>query len=249
LVPLEFEPEIQVHPTLPDGQVITGKNTLQSFDVERDVDQRTPVVDPTPDSRDGGGTVVAVAVPTEPSILYAEVEPISSAQNQNAAPPVIPWYKRRSTLFLGVLSFLAVVAAAGMGAYIGTSSGKNDSAAGSTLVDSSNATAPFNAPISRITNAPSVTKPPPVSPPMAVVDTNAPTVETNTPVRDPTVFPTMVNVTAPSSPSATVRTDVLTSFVNNISFSNPNISPNDTTPASRALAWMIANDTELDTAY
>jgi hypothetical protein len=88
---------------------------------------------------------------------------------------------------------------------------------------------------------------------MVVVDTNAPPLETNPPVQvvvdtnAPTVE-TTVNVTVPSSPSATLRTDVLTSFVNNISLSNPYISPNGTTPASHALAWMIANDTELDTA-
>jgi hypothetical protein len=49
-------------------------------------------------------------------------------------------------------------------------------------------------------------------------------------------------------PSLAIPASVLTSYINNITLSNQTILANGTTPESKALAWMITNDTALDTA-
>jgi Leucine-rich repeat (LRR) protein len=62
----------------------------------------------------------------------------------------------------------------------------------------------------------------------------------------PSPSPTMGNV-ATTNFNQTLRAMVLTSYINNITFSNETIVPNGTSPECLALAWLIANDTTLDT--
>jgi hypothetical protein len=78
--------------------------------------------------------------------------------------------------------------------------------------------------------------------------------------RVPTPAAFFPNPTTPpissTSPTAMVTADanlarratVLTSYINNITLSNQIIAANGTSPESRALAWMIANDTTLETS-
>jgi hypothetical protein len=75
----------------------------------------------------------------------------------------------------------------------------------------------------------------PMSAPISTVTTSSPIFSV------PTMAPT-VDLSLP------IRAAVLTSYINNITLSNQTITANGTTPESKALAWMIANDTALDTA-
>jgi hypothetical protein len=65
----------------------------------------------------------------------------------------------------------------------------------------------------------------------------------NTPV---TIVPTSAPIAI--DPNITVRAAVLTSYINDITLSNQIVMKNGTSPESKALAWMIANDTTLETS-
>jgi hypothetical protein len=105
----------QLHLTLPNGKVITGKNTLQAFDaVVKRSSNEPPNSIVAPTSHD----VVAVAVETD--ILYSELAPdlVQEYLDAAAATPAIPWYKGRCTIVL--LAIVVVFLAAGLGVYVST---------------------------------------------------------------------------------------------------------------------------------
>jgi hypothetical protein len=58
----------------------------------------------------------------------------------------------------------------------------------------------------------------------------------------PTMAPMAIN------PNITIRAAILTSYINNITLSNQTIAANGTSPESQALSWLIYNDTLLETA-
>jgi hypothetical protein len=62
------------------------------------------------------------------------------------------------------------------------------------------------------------------------------------PMDEPTMAPIAVD------PNITLRATVLTSYINNITLSNQTIAANGTSPESQALSWLIYNDTLLETA-
>jgi hypothetical protein len=68
----------------------------------------------------------------------------------------------------------------------------------------------------------------------------------------PTMAPIFASVptVAPiaEDPNITLRAAVLTSYINNITLSNQTIASNGTSPESQALSWLIYNDTLLETA-
>jgi hypothetical protein len=216
-MPHEVVTDDPVNPTLPGGAVITGKNTLQSFDVDSPTDQPTlinPAIDPQDDVKRSPdeppisaittttSAQTAVAIAVDADIVYGEVA--TEPANQNImVEPMTPWYKRQSTFaFLTIISLLLAVV-------LGLSIGLNGNGASGNSM-------PTSAPISAVT-------------------TGSP------------FFP--VPVVAPTEdPYLPIRAVVVTSYINNITLSNQTITANGTTPESKALAWLINNDTALDTA-
>jgi hypothetical protein len=77
----------------------------------------------------------------------------------------------------------------------------------------------------------------------------------NDPLKNIEIFPsnapiTTLPTTPPISaldPNFAIQATVLTSYINNITLTNQTIAANGTSSESKALAWMISNDTTLDT--
>jgi hypothetical protein len=126
-------------PTLPNGEIITAKNTLQSFDTIYGRHIGPPVKEPamkegklSPDeapklvAKALSATPVAVAVETESNTVPSlNVLDIDQNGNGNNVPPV-SWCKRRSNIVL--IALVAVLAALGLGLYIeDVSEGPNSS--------------------------------------------------------------------------------------------------------------------------
>jgi hypothetical protein len=76
---------------------------------------------------------------------------------------------------------------------------------------------------------------------------NAPTLASKSPTAAPIAATRPTPLGTPTAEQTTIRTNVLTDIVNNISLSNQEIVVNDISPESRALSWLIYNDTTLDT--
>jgi hypothetical protein len=227
-----------VHPTLPDGQVITGKNTLQSFPAGGQLYRQTPsdLPDNIPDDakrslNDDEGpntiaatpppsaTVVAVAVDDDTvyAILVPEPLPGPVAMNQDgnssiAAAIKSPWYKARTTIFT-----LLIIVAISLSIVLGLSIGLSNGSSEETLRN--NNSIPSTVPVNNL--------------------------PTTSPI---TSMPTNASVPIAFDPNITLRATVLTSYINTITLSNRTITANGTSPESKALAWMIANDTSLDTS-
>jgi hypothetical protein len=224
-VPPAIAPDVPMHPMLPGGAMITGKNTLQNFDSEGLGNQPTPI-SPAIDLQDDrkrspdeppisaitttDSLQTAVAVAVDADIVYGEVatEPVNQTVT---VEPTTPWYKRQSTFaFLTIISLLLAVV---LGFSIGLSGN------GTPSIE------PFKSGDSLPTSAPS-----------AVVPMNA-TITT-----EPNMTPIAIN------PNITLRAAVLTSYINNITLLNQKITANGTTPESKALSWLIYNDSFLETA-
>jgi hypothetical protein len=245
-------------PVLPSGQVIDGKNTLQSFDATSQTSatslelippdellqtqsnsgrKRSHPTLPTGEVIDGKNTlqsfdtgpttVIAVAVEALPNIVDAELAPeyvssvtdhANSGGNNNVAP--VSWYKRKSTILILVCVVMVVITALGL--YIGIS----ESSSGSTNPTEQD-------PARSLTNSP------------VALQRNPSGSPTGSPLEAASMNPTTETVFVNST--MTFRSDVLTAFINNVTLTNQTIVSNGTSPESKALAWMILNDTTLDT--
>jgi hypothetical protein len=76
---------------------------------------------------------------------------------------------------------------------------------------------------------------------------DAPTVASKSPTAAPVAASSPMILGTPTAEQVTIRTNVLTDIVNNISLSNQEIVASDTSPESSALSCLIYNDTTLDT--
>jgi hypothetical protein len=204
-------------PTLPTGEVIDSKNTLQSFDAPDTLAAGPPAVAPEfpahptlPDGAvitgkntlqsfderlpDGLPNPIDTVTPPPPATVLA-VAVDADVVYAEIAPTAVLWYKSRSSYLL--LFVAAVSLALGLGLYIG-----------------------------RAANDPPMDHIPPL----------------DSVSGKPTSAPVVVD------PNLAIRAAVLTSYINNITLSNQAIQANGTSPESKALAWLVNNDTALDTA-
>jgi hypothetical protein len=225
--PVSILPLLDQRPTLPNGQVINAKNTLQSFDTQQR-NQRTPI-DP-PDDPPDEGKRSSNNEPPNPTVAMTHPSTMAVTMATDIVyAELAPELGDRNLNTVDVptapwyhgrftLALLTIVAIS-VAIGLGLYFGVSNGLSNETVKNSNSL---------------------PTSAPMLAVTSMHPTLETAS--MNPTLemFSTNVNLT--------IRTNVLTSYINSITLSNQTITANGTSPESMALAWMIANDTTLDTA-
>jgi hypothetical protein len=226
------EPEMPVHPTLPDGQVITGKNTLQSFREVIDRNQQTPFETP----QNSQNEVKPLSQEDRPSSMIATSPPSTTVVAVAVESDII----YAEVVPEPVLPFVAPDHHENHNAPVEPTTPWYQARSTYVLLTIISLLLAIVLGVSiGLSNGSSNDTP------VTIVPTSAPI----------SAMPTRTHVsavptTAPIAmdPNITIRAAVFTSYINNITLSDQIITQNGTSPESKALAWMIANDTTLETS-